>query len=233
MSTKARGATKAPTKPAGKKAAPKKTPVPKASKPKVKAASKPKADKPQAQPKNKGGRPSKYSPELIKSICERLSKGEPLAVICRSDGMPDPSTVWDWQQERTDVSQAIARAREHGEDWLAAECLVIADTPVEGVIEKMEPDNKGELKVVERRREDMLGHRKLQIETRLKLLAKWNPKKWGDKVSVDANVDVRNISDEDLNARLAAKLGAVAALGAAAAIGAAGGSGASEEPSED
>ena len=28
----------------------------------------------------------------------------------------------------------------------------------------------------------MLGHRKLQIETRLKLLAKWSPKKYGEKI---------------------------------------------------
>ena len=26
----------------------------------------------------------------------------------------------------------------------------------------------------------MLGHRKLQVETRLKLLAKWDPKRYGD-----------------------------------------------------
>ena len=31
--------------------------------------------------------------------------------------------------------------------------------------------------------EDMLGHRNLQIETRLKLLAKWNPKKYGERVA--------------------------------------------------
>ena len=29
--------------------------------------------------------------------------------------------------------------------------------------------------------EDMLGHRRLQIETRLKLLAKFHPTKYGDK----------------------------------------------------
>jgi hypothetical protein len=33
-------------------------------------------------------------------------------------------------------------------------------------------------------REDMLGHRKLQIETRLKLLAKWSPKRYGDKLGI-------------------------------------------------
>ena len=32
--------------------------------------------------------------------------------------------------------------------------------------------------------EDMLGHRKLQIETRLKLLSKWDPKRFGDRVAL-------------------------------------------------
>jgi hypothetical protein len=35
----------------------------------------------------------------------------------------------------------------------------------------------------------MLGHRKLRIETRLKLLAKWNPKKYGDKVQVGGDAE--------------------------------------------
>ena len=30
---------------------------------------------------------------------------------------------------------------------------------------------------------DMIEHRKLRIDTRLKLLAKWNPKKYGDKMA--------------------------------------------------
>ena len=42
------------------------------------------------------GRPSLYSPELITTICDRLSKGEPLAAICRDEGMPDPATIWQW-----------------------------------------------------------------------------------------------------------------------------------------
>lgn len=128
------------------------------------------------------GRTSTYSPEIVERICERLSQGEPLAAICREDGMPGARTVYDWCEKDKDVAAVIARARDAGEEWLAAECLQIANTPVSGVIEKMEPNKEGDLVVVERRREDMLGHRKLQIETRLKLLAKWNPKKWGEKV---------------------------------------------------
>ena len=134
------------------------------------------------------GRHSKLTPAVLQTITDRLSKGEPLAVICRDEGMPHDSTVRDWMARDEAVSLAIARARDSGEDYLAAECLLIADTPVEGVIEKMElqvqRDGTSRMVVVERRREDMLGHRKLQIETRLKLLAKWNPRKWGDGVTV-------------------------------------------------
>ncbi len=126
------------------------------------------------------GRPSKYSPELVEDICARLSAGEPLTVICRSDDkFPDPSTVRDWMAAMEDVSRAIARAREAGEIALSEECLQIADTPMEGE----ETTVEGEKVTV--KRGDMLGHRKLQIETRLKLLAKWNPKKWGEKVEVE------------------------------------------------
>lgn len=133
-------------------------------------------------------RPSKKTKAVVDAICARLSEGVPLTVICRDEGMPAPRTVRDWMENDAEVSAAIARAREEGEEWLAAECLEIADTPVEGVVEKLALTDKGDLVVVERRREDMLGHRKLQIETRMKLLAKWNPKKWGERVALDHGI---------------------------------------------
>ena len=122
-------------------------------------------------------RPSIKTPEIIEEICRRLSKGEPMAQICRDEGMPGVSTVTDWCKADPIVSGSIARAREEGEDAIAADCLKIADTPVEG--EETEVDAGGNILKI--KRGDMLGHRKLQIDTRLKLLAKWNPKKWGEK----------------------------------------------------
>ena len=56
--------------------------------------------------------------------------------------------------------------------------------------------------------EDMLGHRKLQIETRLKLLACWNPSKYGNKVAVGGDpgnplkVEVQSEADTYLAALL-------------------------------
>jgi len=126
-------------------------------------------------------------PDLADEICDRLSKGEPLASICRDEKMPEVRTVSDWKTAHPEFSADFTRAREDGFDALAAEALEIANTPVEGIIEKT--TDKG----VEVTREDMLGHRRLQIETRLKLLAKWSPKKYGEKLDIEhtGSMDVK------------------------------------------
>ena len=133
----------------------------------------------------KTGRPSKYTKEIAEQMCELLSDGVPLREICRREGFPAWQTVYDWMyrddalgDEGVGLSRAIARARDIGYEAIAEECLIIADTPKWGQKQVMSDD--GATTTIE----DMLGHRKLQIETRLKLLAKWNPKKYGDKVQV-------------------------------------------------
>ena len=131
------------------------------------------------------GRPSTFSEETVAAICERLSAGEPLAAICRDEGMPHPSTVRDWAAARAEVALAIARAREDGFDQIAMDALRIADTQVEGERRKTTADG------IEVTTEDMLGHRKLQVETRLKLLAKWDPKRYGDRQQIEHSGKVR------------------------------------------
>lgn len=121
-----------------------------------------------------------YSDEMkaaIKDeIIERISEGTTLRSICREEGMPSWHTVYQWKEEDEEFNSRFARARELGHDAIAEEALAIADTPVEGI--EYEDGPMGS----KQSRKDMLGHRKLQVETRLKLLAKWNPKKYGDRV---------------------------------------------------
>lgn len=126
------------------------------------------------------GQKGKYTEALAAEICERMSNGEPLRAICRDEHMPSWGAVYAWMVEREEFAQRIARARELGADAIAEEALRIADTPLEGV--ETEEDADGKVKST--KRGDMLGHRKLQIETRLKLLAKWSPKKYGDRTVV-------------------------------------------------
>lgn len=138
-------------------------------------ASAPKAPKKMGAPKGSG---SKYTEEIADQICDLVSNGVNLRAVCRMQGMPAWRTVYDWVVAKPDFAARLARAREMGYDALAEEALEISNTPVMGQKQVM-GDNKTYTTV-----EDMLGHRKLQIETRLKLLACWDPSKYGNKVAL-------------------------------------------------
>ena len=116
--------------------------------------------------------PAQYLPE----VHEWIESGKTLRAYCRQDGKPSYSTVYDWLEEDAEQNTRFARARGIGEDQIAQECLEIADNTQVGEIVTQKGDGSTEIKQA-----DMIEHRKLRIETRMKLLAKWNPKKYGDK----------------------------------------------------
>lgn len=138
---------------------------------------------------------------IMDEVCERLSKGEPLSVICRDIGI-GRRTIHDWRESDPEFFARYDEAKDLGYDAIAKECLEIADTLDEGV---EVVDKNG---MLETRRGDMLGHRKLRIETRLKLLAKWDPRRYGDKmqqeISGELTTRYANMSDEAINERIAA-----------------------------
>jgi hypothetical protein len=127
-----------------------------------------------------------YSPEardkIAKEILGRLSKGEPLAQICRDDGLCDPSTWRDWCAADEILAIAYARAREDGFDQIALDCLAIADETSNDT--KLVGSGDSEHEVAN---SEWISRSKLRVETRLKLLAKWDPKRYGERV-VNENV---------------------------------------------
>jgi len=165
--------------------------------------------RPKKQPSEQGatitmpkkmGRPSKYTPELAAEICERLSAGEPLRQICRDAHMPHWTQMYEWKARDPELSLRVAQAREAGYDAMAEELLEISDTMHYG--ETIVEGGKNPLITTA----DMLGHRKLRIETRLKLLACWNPAKYGNKVQVggDKENPLKVEASSEANAMLAA-----------------------------
>lgn len=154
------------------------------------------------------GRPSKYDPEIARVICEQLSEGVPLRQICReNDGFPAWRTVYDWMAKDDDLgsegvglSASIARARDIGYDAIAEECLAIADTQTitERVTESVDPKTMQVMRSVIR--SDDVNARRLQVETRLKLLAKFHPTKYGDKLGLHGVAGAAPIATEDANA---------------------------------
>lgn len=107
-----------------------------------------------------------------RSICEQISVGTPLQEICRQKGMPAWRTVYDWMAADDDFAANIARARDLGADAIAEETLAIVDS---------EPERGNDGKIDSA----WVAHQKLRAEHRLKLLAKWNPKKYGEKVQAE------------------------------------------------
>jgi len=141
---------------------------------------------------------STYTPELADEICERIANGETLRAVCRDAHMPSWVTVYTWRKTYPEFSERFALARELGADAIAEEALEISNTPRAG--ERTEESDTGYKTV----REDMLGHRKLQIETRLKLLAVWFPRKYGQRIDMTTGGESLNLTAEDRAAKLAA-----------------------------
>jgi hypothetical protein len=124
--------------------------------------------------------------ELYEEICLRLAEGETLVDICKSLHMPVDRTVRQWVLSDSGFAQAYAHARDVGFDKLASECLEIADDSTNDYMDK-QLDNGKVIRVLDA---EHVQRSKLRIETRLKLLAKWDPKRYGEKTTMDLNAVV-------------------------------------------
>lgn len=139
------------------------------------------------------GRPTSFNPKLAAEICERLGDGEPLASICRDKGMPKVRTVSQWKDAHPEFAEDFCRARIEGFEVLAAHALEIAD------------DERHDWKLSQKgpiTDEIAISRARLRIDTRLKLLAKWDPKRYGDKLEMTTNTEAPKMTREEFVAKL-------------------------------
>lgn len=101
------------------------------------------------------------SQELADLIIEEISNGKPLRQICR-DQKVSKSSIYNWLNEDEEFFGRFTRARIIGAHDIADECLEIADDTTD------EP-----------------ASRRVRVETRLKLLARWFPQEYGEKRQID------------------------------------------------
>ena len=104
--------------------------------------------------------PSKRTPELVAAILSGMSKGKTLASMCREHDI-DQSTWNDWCTRDEALGIARDAAKQMGFDAIADDALSIADE-----------------------RDEDPASRRVMVDTRLKLLAKWDPKRYGDKLGI-------------------------------------------------
>lgn len=122
--------------------------------------------------------------DIEAAIIEGLSEGVPLRQLCRLHGV-SKSTVYNWIEADDEFAGRIARARELGFDQIAEEALEIADDSRNDWLVREDGDD-GETDA-NRLNHEHVSRSKLRIETRLKLLAKWDPKRYGDKLDVNSS----------------------------------------------
>lgn len=137
---------------------------------------------------------TRYNTTIADEICRRLGEGESLNAICKDDGFPAESTVRSWALDDYEgFSAKYTRAREIQAHTLADQIIDIGNTPVEGSETTTKANGDVETKVG-----DMLGHRKLQIDSRKWYLSKVLPKVYGDKLETTVKGELKVTSATEL-----------------------------------
>lgn len=128
--------------------------------------------------------------DILEKAIAWVAQGKTLRDFCRQDGMPSFHAIYDWLDKNEEAQRRFAHARDVGADIIAEEGLDILDQfPLATADGKIDSAHVAWLKN--------------RFEGRLKLLAKWNPKKYGDKQTlnheggVQLNVVTGIPSDDD------------------------------------
>jgi hypothetical protein len=125
---------------------------------------------------------SSYTEEIANRICERMIEGEDIVTICKDEEMPSRRTVYRWMDEHPEFDTQCARAREGLADFEAHKIAEIAT--------KCTPESAPADRV--------------KLSALQWLASKRAPKKWGEKMEVDAKVELTTNPTDSLFAFLAA-----------------------------
>ncbi len=109
-----------------------------------------------------------HTPGIEAEILERLSAGESLNAICKSQHMPTETAIRAWAVNDTPpgFSSKYTQARARGYDAIAESTFTIADDLTEDA-----------------------NSRRVRIDTRKWFLSKLAPKKYGDRIEIAGDKD--------------------------------------------
>jgi terminase small subunit-like protein len=143
-----------------------------------------------------------YSGKLAQEICERISSGELLTVICRDEHMPTVRHCNQWLKEHEEFQTVF--------NMSLKDRLMIFEEQVIEIADDMNHDFKTVIKNGLEKRvadPDMVARAKLRIEVRFRHLKAGKPERWGDVSTLITKSDdafsASNLSDEALEKKLA------------------------------
>ena len=123
----------------------------------------------------------KYSDALFAKICARIAAGESVNAICRDKDMPNQDSFYKWLRNKPGLAEKYTHAREAQADTIFNEILDIADDGRNDFMER-ETGEVPDHELVQRSR--------LRIDARKWMAGKLAPKKYGDKLTLDASDDL-------------------------------------------
>lgn len=130
----------------------------------------------------------------IADLCDYIVSGGNLWAYSQERGL-SYSTIRDWIAADPERDAKYARAREDRSDKLADEIVSISDDDGSDMSEDENGRPVTNHAAVQRA--------KLRVDARKWVAAKLKPRVYGDKVQLDATVDARSMSDDELAKRLA------------------------------
>lgn len=139
------------------------------------------------------GRPTDYTKEAAVAFCDALcTSDESVALICKREGMPDRSTIYRWLNKQAEFRDLYMRARELQTEFGYDRMQAIADAPLthNGRAED-DPDDPGK-PITGPAAMAEVQRRKLLVDIEKFKLVKLQPKRFGDKSTVDVDVKVNH-----------------------------------------
>jgi hypothetical protein len=144
-----------------------------------------------------------YSEQIATEICGRISDGQLLTAICKSDDMPTVRSVNEWLKRHSDFKALYDDAVNDRLNIFEDDLISIADES-EDDFKIVKKGNKT-TKVLDG---EVVSRAKLRIDVRKAHLKAYRPNKWGDTSTIIAKSgdDADNMSIDELEERIS-KLG--------------------------
>lgn len=120
--------------------------------------------------------------QIIADVLELVGNGTNIVAACRQAGV-SLVTLNKWRDADPALAAALVKAKESGSDAIAVEALSIVDARPETYTDKSGNTRLDPAAV---------AWQKVRADTRLRLLASWAPKQYGNKVDVAGQIEVKH-----------------------------------------
>lgn len=143
----------------------------------------------------------KWAKDWQEQLCLRIESGRSARSVSGDGDMPDWATVKRYLEAEPEFSAQYARACEGRADALVDELLEIADDGSNDWMEKNDPESPGYVANGEH-----IQRSRVRVDARKWLVGKLAPKKYGDRMAIDATVTGPELSEADMLDRLVAQI---------------------------